>query len=121
MPQIPPVGCFQAGTTMAPNKRIREWYARVEELCSLIVKRPELTWLWEIRIKILMYLIHRYGESAVGETVASSAVGTRPRWVVETQPSRDREACPATRRTQIRTLLQNIHRVNCESKTKTAC
>ncbi|MBT4866348.1 MAG: hypothetical protein HON53_14690 [Planctomycetaceae bacterium] len=115
---MPPVGRFQVGTTMAPNKRIREWYARVEELCSLIVKRPELTWLWEIRIKILMYLIQRYGESDPEPTPPA-----RPRPASFTWPKHapGREPCTATRRKQIHTLLENIHRVNRISKTKTAC
>jgi hypothetical protein len=103
---------------MATNKRIREWYARVEELCSLIVKRPELTWLWEIRIKILMYLIQRYGES---EPEPTPPARRRPASFTWPKPGPGHDPCMATRRKQIHTLLENIHRVNCISKSKTAC
>jgi hypothetical protein len=105
---------------MPYNQRLLEWTERVENLCTLIVKRPELTWLWEVRIKILMYLIHRYGDSET-EPTPSVSIRLRPGSFVEPPPSHRREACPATRRTTIHALLQNIHRVNCASNTKTAC
>jgi hypothetical protein len=106
---------------MPRNQRLLEWTERVENLCTLIVKRPELTWLWEVRIKILMYLIHRYGDSEPEPTPPSVAVRRRPGSFVESPPSHHHAACPATRRTKIHALLQNIHRVNCASKTRTAC
>ena len=33
---------------MPNHPKLHEWEQRIEHLCAQIVKRPELTWLWDI-------------------------------------------------------------------------
>lgn len=61
-------------------KQWLEWRARLENLAHLTQQRPELAWLWDVRIQVLTYLCSRYGRqlSQAQRAAGVAAVSEEP-------------------------------------------
>ena len=62
-------------------------------------------WLWQIRAKILKYLISQYGDSTAGATFPQPGAGT----VRHDAAVPSSATLPPERKTEIRELLEHIH------------
>ena len=92
---------------------LADWRSRVQALEQLLVSQPEYAWLWEIRLKIMKFLIARYGTGPITSGVFSQAESESMaplRFAVHARPTLPPSPPQAAKKPQeLRELLEDIH------------
>ena len=90
-----------------------DWRSRIQVLEQLLVSQPEYAWLWEIRLKIMRFLIARYGtrQFASGVFADAEPESLVPlRFAVDARPILPPNPPQAPRKPEhLRELLEDIH------------
>ena len=97
-------------TQFAASEKAAAWIAQLRRYAAALAQDPthRESWLWRIRIKVLMYLIWRYGEDPYldvrSHTPAVAVAGHLP--------FSSRFSNPPRSRTEMRVLLDRIAELN---------
>jgi len=104
-----PLGTPLERTVTTRHPILEEWQQQLAKLNRLIESRTRSTWLYEIRVKILKYVISRYGHQTLSENEFGRSRSGRGALMayVAVDASRRCGAAPKTPEI-IRALLQDI-------------
>lgn len=87
------------------------WIKRLRELQCKLANEPEhwSAWRWRIQIKVLIYLIMRYGADPTADFCGSSTVGDK---FTSLFPLTNRSRTPLRTQSELKTILLRIAEIN---------